>query len=110
MDEAEAPFAGDDTQVAGEILAGLNDSNHSIKTEPAEDSSQASEFDALFSRLSSENPQDPEGWRRLISLATASREIPKIQQAYDELLKHYPNTVRSLSIPYCTQNFVGREK
>ena len=95
MDEPETAqdFAGDTTQPTGEILAALsqNNSTHSIKTEP---DSPASEFDALFSRLS-EEPQNPDGWRRLISLATSSNEIAKIQQAYDELLKHYPNTVRN---------------
>ncbi|KAJ2925795.1 hypothetical protein H1R20_g11295, partial [Candolleomyces eurysporus] len=92
MDETETAqdYAGDTTQPTGEILAALsqNNSNLSIKTEP---DTPASEFDALFARLS-EEPHNPDGWRRLISLATSSNEIPKIQQAYDELLKHYPNT------------------
>ena len=89
---------GDQTQPTGEIIAALNQngSSNSIKTE-ADLDSPTSEFDALFSRLS-ENPHDPEGWKRLIELATNSGEIPKIQKAYDELLKHYPNTVSSTKI------------
>ncbi|KAF6748569.1 hypothetical protein DFP72DRAFT_1034925 [Ephemerocybe angulata] len=83
---------GDQTQPTAEIIAAMNQngSTNTIKTEPDTDG-PTSEFDALFARLS-ENPQDPEGWRRLIDLATGSGEIPKIQQAFDELLKHYPNT------------------
>jgi cleavage stimulation factor subunit 3 len=84
---------GDQTQPTGEIIAALNQngSSNSIKTE-ADLDSPTSEFDALFARLS-ENPHDPEGWKRLIELATNSGEIPKIQKAYDEVLKYYPNTV-----------------
>lgn len=100
MDEPEAAqdFAGDTTQPTEGILSTLaqNGSNLSIKTEP---DSPASEFDALFARLS-EEPQNPDGWRRLISLATSTSDIAKIQQAYDELLKHYPNTVRSAPHTY----------
>ena len=100
MDEPETPqdYAGDTTQPTDEMLAALsqNNSTHSIKTEP---DSPASEFDALFSRLS-EEPQNPDGWRRLISLATRSGETTKVRRAYDELLKHFPNTVSVPHIPY----------
>jgi cleavage stimulation factor subunit 3 len=101
MDESYATqdFAGDKTQPTAETLALLSQNNSAnIKMEP--DSSSTSEFDALFSKLTNESPHDPDGWRRLISLATSSGEIPKIQRTYDELLKHYPNTVRVLQPLY----------
>ncbi|EAU82402.2 mRNA 3'-end-processing protein RNA14 [Coprinopsis cinerea okayama7 len=89
MDEPqndEHSFQGEATQPTEEIIAALNASNASEQSNPPQ-----SEFDGLFSKLS-ENPYDPDGWRRLIDLANESGEITKIQQAYNELLKHYPNT------------------
>lgn len=85
---------GDQTQPTAEIIAALsqNGSTNSIKTEVADLDPPTSEFDALFARLS-ENPHDTNGWKRLIDLANNSGELPKIQKAYEELLKHYPNTV-----------------
>ncbi|RXW20199.1 hypothetical protein EST38_g5659 [Candolleomyces aberdarensis] len=92
MDEADTAqdIAGDNTQSTEEILAPLGQKNTtSIKAEP---DSSASEFDALFSRLSNQGSHDPHTWKRLIRLASGSGEISKIHHAYDELLKRYPNT------------------
>lgn len=87
-------FDGDQTQPTAEINAALsqNGSTNSVKTEAAELDVPTSEFDALFARLS-ENPYDTDGWKRLIDLANNSGELAKISKAYEELLKHYPNTV-----------------
>jgi len=94
-EELAVDHGGDQTQPTADIVAALNGaSTSSIKTEPADDTqSHHSEYESLFSRLSTEDPHDPDGWRRLIDLATTSGEIRKVQQTYDELLKHYPNTV-----------------
>ncbi|KAJ7786784.1 Suf-domain-containing protein [Mycena olivaceomarginata] len=39
-----------------------------------------------------ESPCDPQGWKRLIEVAETSRDILQIREAYDALLKQYPNT------------------
>ncbi|KAJ7031146.1 Suf-domain-containing protein [Mycena alexandri] len=39
-----------------------------------------------------EHPHDPENWKRLIDVAESSGDIPRIREAYDALLKQYPNT------------------
>lgn len=101
MDESVAAqnVAGDKTRSTAKIFAFLSQNdNTNIKTEP--ESSSTTEFNALFSKLTNESPHNPDGWRKLIDLATNSGQISKIQLAYDELLKHYPNTVRVLVPQY----------
>jgi cleavage stimulation factor subunit 3 len=39
-----------------------------------------------------ESPHDPESWKRLIDIVETSGDIPRIREAYDALLKQYPNT------------------
>ncbi|KAJ7755187.1 Suf-domain-containing protein [Mycena metata] len=51
----------------------------------------ASDFETLMGRLK-ENPHDPETWKRLIDVAESSGDIPRVREAYDALLKQYPNT------------------
>ncbi|KAJ7174432.1 Suf-domain-containing protein [Mycena filopes] len=50
-----------------------------------------SDFDSQMGRLK-ENPHDPETWKRLIDIAESSGDISRIREAYDALLKQYPNT------------------
>jgi len=54
-----------------------------------------SEWDALRASLR-ENPHDTEGWNKLVRLAEDSGDLEKIKDAYESLLKMYPNTVRNL--------------
>ena len=54
-----------------------------------------SEWDALRSSLR-ESPHDTEGWNKLVRLAEDSGDLEKIKEAYECLLKMYPNTVRNL--------------
>ncbi|PPQ72015.1 hypothetical protein CVT26_007975 [Gymnopilus dilepis] len=82
-----------DTQPTSEILSALAGVNNSpVKTEPQPEPQQPppSEYDTLTAQLS-ENPHNPDGWRRLIRLAEDSRNLDKISAAYDALLKQYPN-------------------
>ncbi|KAI9512750.1 hypothetical protein F5148DRAFT_1161352 [Russula earlei] len=50
-----------------------------------------SEWDALRTSLR-ENPHDTEGWNKLVRLAEDSGDLEKIKDAYESLLKMYPNT------------------
>jgi cleavage stimulation factor subunit 3 len=50
-----------------------------------------SDYDTLMARLQ-ESPHDPEGWKRLIDSAETSGNIARIREAFDALLKQYPNT------------------
>ncbi|KAJ7197027.1 Suf-domain-containing protein [Mycena pura] len=63
-----------------------------VKPEPGTDPviPPPSDFDVLMTRLQ-ESPHDPEGWKRLIDHAETSGDISRIRQAYDALLKQYPN-------------------
>jgi hypothetical protein len=54
-----------------------------------------SEWDALQTSLR-ESPHDTEGWNKLVRLAEDSGDLEKIKEAYECLLKMYPNTVRNL--------------
>lgn len=54
-----------------------------------------SEWDALRTSLR-ENPYNIEGWNKLVRLAEDSGDLEKIKDAYESLLKMYPNTVRNL--------------
>jgi cleavage stimulation factor subunit 3 len=54
-----------------------------------------SEWDALRANLR-ENPHDTEGWNKLVRIAEDSGDLEKIKDAYESLLKMYPNTVRNL--------------
>jgi cleavage stimulation factor subunit 3 len=54
-----------------------------------------SEWDALRASLR-ENPHDTEGWNKLVRMAEDSGDLEKIKDAYESLLKMYPNTVRNL--------------
>jgi hypothetical protein len=54
-----------------------------------------SEWDALRTSLR-ESPHDTEGWNKLVRLAEDSGDLEKIKEAYEYLLKMYPNTVRNL--------------
>jgi cytochrome c-type biogenesis protein CcmH/NrfG len=54
-----------------------------------------SEWDALRASLR-ENPHDTEGWNKLVRHAEDSGDLEKIKEAYESLLKMYPNTVRNL--------------
>jgi cleavage stimulation factor subunit 3 len=54
-----------------------------------------SEWDALRASLH-ENPHDTEGWNKLVRMAEDSGDLEKIKDAYESLLKMYPNTVRNL--------------
>jgi hypothetical protein len=54
-----------------------------------------SEWDALRTSLR-ESPHDTEGWNKLVRLAEDSGDLEKIKEAYESLLKMYPNTVRNL--------------
>ena len=53
-----------------------------------------SEWDALRASLR-ENPHDTEGWNKLVRLAEDSGDLERIKEAYESLLKMYPNTVRN---------------
>ncbi|KAJ6544221.1 hypothetical protein B0H19DRAFT_1076360 [Mycena capillaripes] len=53
--------------------------------------SPTSGYDALMARLQ-ESPHDPESWKRLVDMAETSGEIVRIREAYDALLRQYPNT------------------
>ena len=53
-----------------------------------------SEWDALRASLR-ENPHDTEGWNKLVRLVEDSGDLEKIKEAYESLLKMYPNTVRN---------------
>ena len=52
-----------------------------------------SELDLLRTQLT-ENPHDPDRWRKLVELAELSGDIEKVKDAYEALLTVYPNTVR----------------
>jgi hypothetical protein len=54
-----------------------------------------SEWDALRTSLR-ESPHDTEGWNKLVRLAEDAGDLEKIKEAYECLLKMYPNTVRNL--------------
>lgn len=54
-----------------------------------------SEWDALRTSLH-ESPHDTEGWNKLVRLAEDSGDLERIKEAYESLLKMYPNTVRNL--------------
>jgi cleavage stimulation factor subunit 3 len=54
-----------------------------------------SEWDVLRASLH-ENPHDTEGWNKLVRMAEDSGDLEKIKDAYESLLKMYPNTVRNL--------------
>ena len=54
-----------------------------------------SEWDALRTSLR-ESPHDTEGWNKLVRLAEDSGDLEEIKEAYECLLKMYPNTVRNL--------------
>lgn len=55
----------------------------------------SSEWDALRTSLR-ENTHDTEGWNKLVRMAEDSGDLEKIKDAYESLLKMYPNTVRNL--------------
>ncbi|KAJ6473229.1 hypothetical protein C8R45DRAFT_835566 [Mycena sanguinolenta] len=64
----------------------------SVKTEAGSDTiPPPSDYDVLMARLK-DSPHDPESWKRLIDVAESSGDIPRIREAYDALLKQYPNT------------------
>ncbi|KAF7331026.1 mRNA 3'-end-processing protein RNA14 [Mycena venus] len=68
----------------------LPDSN--VQTEAGTDAAPpVSDYDALMARLK-ESPHDPESWKRLIDVAETGGDILQIREAYDALLKQYPNT------------------
>ncbi|KAH9065163.1 hypothetical protein EDB83DRAFT_2382211 [Lactarius deliciosus] len=50
-----------------------------------------SEWDALRASLR-ENPHDTEGWNKVVRLVEDSGDLEKIKEAYESLLKMYPNT------------------
>jgi hypothetical protein len=60
------------------------------------------EWDALRASLR-ENPHDTEGWNKLVRLVEDSGDLEKIKEAYESLLKMYPNTVRN---PRSVVNYV----
>lgn len=66
------------------------DSN--VQTEPGTDSVPlTSDYDALmawFKKLL----YDLKSWKCLIDIVETSGDIPQIREAYDALLKQYPNT------------------
>jgi cleavage stimulation factor subunit 3 len=55
----------------------------------------SSEWDALRTSLR-ENTHDTEGWNKLVRMAEDYGDLEKIKDAYESLLKMYPNTVRNL--------------
>ncbi|KAK7021702.1 hypothetical protein R3P38DRAFT_2371710, partial [Favolaschia claudopus] len=57
-----------------------------------------SDFDALKTRLK-ESPHDPETWKRFIDVAETGGDGAQIREAYEALLKQYPNTA-SAQIAY----------
>ncbi|KAJ7439159.1 hypothetical protein B0H11DRAFT_1623685, partial [Mycena galericulata] len=62
-----------------------------VKSAPGTDPiPPSSEYDALMARLK-ESPHDPESWKRLIDVAETRGDILQIREAYDALLKQYPN-------------------
>ncbi|KAJ7020973.1 hypothetical protein C8F04DRAFT_973367 [Mycena alexandri] len=50
-----------------------------------------SDFNALMRRLK-ESPHDPVCWKKVVDVAEWSGDICRIREAYDGLLKQYPNT------------------
>lgn len=105
MDEPQNEgYSGDLTQPTEEILAALSNNSASALFPSVP---PPSEYDALWVKLQ-ENPNDPEAWKRLVALADKSGEISKVQQAYDELLKHYPNT-SAAQIAYINY-YLGKEE
>ncbi|KAK7053797.1 mRNA 3'-end-processing protein RNA14 [Favolaschia claudopus] len=63
-----------------------------IEASPADDSvPPPSDFDTLKARLK-ESPHDPETWKRFVDVAESSGDGSQIREAYDALLKQYPNT------------------
>ncbi|KAJ7665265.1 Suf-domain-containing protein [Mycena polygramma] len=50
-----------------------------------------SDYDALITQLK-EYPHDPDSWKRLVHIAETSSDIVRIRDAYDALIKRYPNT------------------
>ena len=95
MSTSEPAIAGDDsfaedrTQPTAEILNALSALNSPVKTESQQ---PPSEYDLLNAQLT-ENPHNPEAWRRLVDVSEESGDIEKISATYDALLKQYPNTV-----------------
>ncbi|KAK6985207.1 mRNA 3'-end-processing protein RNA14 [Favolaschia claudopus] len=70
-----------------------------IQASPADESfPPPSDFDALKARLK-ESPHDPESWKRFIDVAESSGNGFQIREAYEALLKQYPNTA-SAQIAY----------
>lgn len=51
-----------------------------------------SEWELLHTQLA-EKAHDPEGWNNFINMAEGSGDLDKIKEAYEALLKMYPNTV-----------------
>jgi cleavage stimulation factor subunit 3 len=62
---------------------------------PSVTEESVSEWDTLRASLR-DNPHDTEGWNKLVRLAEDSADLEKIKEAYESLLKMYPNTVRNL--------------
>jgi cleavage stimulation factor subunit 3 len=74
-------------------LQQLNASQQADKKEPQEQPQDPpSEWDLLRNQLT-EQPHDPDGWRKLVEMAENSGDIDKITDAYEALLAIYPNTV-----------------
>ena len=94
----EAMDTADDAgNAAGPSSSGLQDVNAQQSPNGANGSSEPqqpqSEFEILLASLRAA-PVDPEGWNKLVRLAEDSGDITQIKEAYDSLLKVYPNTVR----------------
>jgi cleavage stimulation factor subunit 3 len=62
---------------------------------PSVTEESVSEWDSLRASLR-ENPHDTEGWNKLVRLAEDSGDLEKVKEAYESLLKMYPNSVRNL--------------
>ncbi|KAH9978134.1 hypothetical protein BGW80DRAFT_1285995 [Lactifluus volemus] len=58
---------------------------------PSVTEESVSEWDTLRASLR-DNPHDTEGWNKLVRLAEDSADLEKIKEAYESLLKMYPNT------------------
>jgi cleavage stimulation factor subunit 3 len=97
---AEVSTDEDKTQPLSEILNSLNQlkaETNEVRPTLQEDTPvplqvPISEWDTLRTQLR-ENPQDPDGWRKLVDLAEDSGDIEKVKETYDGLLEIYPNTV-----------------
>jgi len=93
VDDTSMASQTEQTQPAEEMQTEFVREGSPMKTESQSDLPPRSEYDNLISELA-ENPQNPEGWRRLLTLVEDMGDLEKISAAYDSLLKHYPNTVR----------------